>query len=162
MGSRPRSANSPAPASILQCLRGAEACCRAEGWGEQNLASPSRTRPTPPAQARPPWGVLQPHLSGPLYQLPGLCTLHAQARSAYSRGHLLPEAFPDYSAKPGKEGIPELCSCCFCGPSPGDVGPSQAVILLWGGGVGLPHPFFNFAGVEGAGGGGRALPVVTN
>ena len=117
MGSRQRSANSPTPASTLQCLRRAKAYCGSSGGIQplQDKTTPPSLGKTPclgktplSTQARP----LQPHLSGLLYQLPGLCTFHAQARnakSAYSRGHLLPEAFPDYSAKPGQEGIPE-CS----------------------------------------------------
>lgn len=52
-----------------------------------------------------------------------------------------------------------LCSRCFCGPSPGDIGPSQAVIPLWGGGLAYLIPFLTLPG-EGAGEGGRALPVV--
>lgn len=82
-----------------------------------NHASPTQARPS--TQAR----LLQPHLSGPMCQLPVLPPPHTVPRPGvpllFLRHFLIP-------TQTGQKGGPKaLCSCCFCGLSTGDISSPQ-------------------------------------
>ena len=161
MGSRQRSSNSPTPASTLQGLKRAKAYC--SGWqgdpAPPGQDHPAQSRQDPlPRQDPPLHPGKTPAATSLRPSIPASRPLHIPCPGQECQECLFtwpppPQGLPCLLSQAWQRGDPRvLCSRCFCGPSPGDIGPSQAVIPLWEWGVGLPHPFFNFAAEGGSGG----------